>query len=69
MLSVNPQTIEDYLYQLSLKPTIGQVLKTKADTQYLRLVDTADGADEAYTLEWAHNTAEVSRLLLGKEQQ
>ena len=69
VLSVNPQTIEDYLYQLSLKPTIGQVLKTKADAQYLRLVDTADGADEAYTLEWAHNTAEVSRLLLGKEQQ
>ena len=64
VLSVTPETIEAYLYQLSLKPTIGQVLQIKAEAQHLRRVDTPDHADETYTLEWAHNTAEVSRLLI-----
>ena len=64
VLSVNPETIEAYLYQLSLKPTIGQVLRIKAEAQHLRQVETPDHADEAYTLEWAHNTAAVAGLLL-----
>ena len=59
VLSVNPETIEAYLYQLSLKPTIGQVLQIKAEVQHLRQVDTAAEADEAYTMEWAHKAAEL----------
>ena len=64
VLSINPETIEAYLYQLSLKPTIGQILQIKAEAQHLRQVEAPDGADEAYTLEWAHNTAVVSGLLV-----
>lgn len=63
VLSINPETIDSYLRQLSQKPTIGQVLLIKAEAQQQKRVDSLSQADEIYTLEWAHNTAAVSRLL------
>ncbi len=59
VLSVNPETIGNYLRQLSQKPTIGQVLQIKAEAQHLRQVDSADEADEVYTMEWAHRAGEL----------
>lgn len=64
VLSINPQTIEGYLQKLRAKPTIGQVLQIKAEAQHLTQVSSPDEADEVYTLQWAQNTAQVSRLLL-----
>ena len=65
VLSITPQTIDDYLHRLQAKPTIGQLLDIKAEVQHMQHIDTPDGADEAYTLLWAQNSAEVARLLMG----
>ena len=62
--SISPQTIDTFLRRLRAKPTIGQVLSIKAEAQHFGLVDSPDQADEAYTLLWAQNSAQVSRLLL-----
>lgn len=64
VLSVDTPTIEAYLKRLKTKPTIGQVLDLKAEAQRLKPVATPDEADEVYTVKWAMNPAEVSRLLL-----
>lgn len=64
VLSVNTQTIGAYLRRLRAKPTIGQVLRLKAEAQHLELTDSPDDADEVYTSQWALDTAAVSRLLL-----
>ena len=64
VLSISPQTVDTFLRRLRAKPTIGQVLSIKAEAQHFGLVDSADQADEAYTLLWAQNSAQVSRLLL-----
>ncbi|MBQ9645973.1 MAG: hypothetical protein IJV24_06435 [Prevotella sp.] len=64
VLSISPQTVDAYLRRLAAKPTIGQVLRLKAEAQHLVAVDTPDAADEAYTLLWAQNPAAVSALLL-----
>lgn len=59
VLSITPQTIDAYLRRLEAKPTIGQLLDIKAEVQHLQRTDTPDKADEAYTLLWAQNSAEV----------
>ena len=64
VLSVSAETVDAYLRRLRAKPTIGQVLRIKAEVQGLTLVDSPDDATEAYTLLWAQNTAAVSRLLM-----
>ncbi len=64
VLSINPQTIEAYLHRLQQKPSIGQMLTLMAQAQHLTIVDLPDQADDAYTLLWAENTAQVARLLL-----
>ena len=63
VLSISPQTVDTYLRRLAAKPTIGQVLRLKAEAQHLEPVDSPAGADEAYTLLWAQNPAAVSALL------
>lgn len=61
--SISMTTVNAYLRRLRAKPTIGQILRIKADVQGLSIVDTPEEADEAYTLLWAQDTAAVNRLL------
>lgn len=63
--TLNIETVQAYLNRLAAKTTIGEVLRMKAEVQQLQMVDKADEADEAYTMEWAKDTAAVSRLLMG----
>jgi hypothetical protein len=64
IMTLNLSTVEGYLRRLASKTKIGEVLSLKAEVQGLKLVENADEADEAYTYEWAKDTAAVSRLLL-----
>lgn len=61
---VDSTSIETLLNKLQSKKTIGELLELKSKAQHIKLVDTADEADESYTYEWALNPAEVSKLLL-----
>ena len=45
------------------KISIGELLELKAKGQNLKLAESAAGAAEAYTYDWALNPAEVNRLL------
>ena len=65
ILSLNMETVMAYLRRLEAKTSIGEVLRMKADVQHLQSVDAPEKANEAYTMEWAKDTAAVSRLLLG----
>lgn len=61
--SAKSQDIEALLIKLERKLKIGELLKMKAESQGLEIVDSAEQADESYTHEWALNPAEVSKLL------
>ena len=50
--------------KLNAKLKIGDLLELKADVQGLEIVSDVENAEEAYTMEWALNTAEVSKLFL-----
>ena len=64
VLNINTDTIGTLLSRLRAKPTIGQLLRMKAEVQQLKLTDRPEEADEQYTYQWALDTAAVSRLLL-----
>ena len=64
VLSVNTQTVAAYLRRLRSKPTIGQLLQMRAEAQRQSLAGTPEEADEAYTYQWALDTARVCNLLL-----
>ena len=57
------KSIEALLRRLEEKISIGELLELKAKGQNLKLAESAVGADEAYTYDWALNPAEVNRLL------
>ena len=57
-------TVEAMINKLDAKLKIGDLLELKADVQELELVSDAELADEAYDMNWALNTAEVSKLFL-----
>lgn len=61
--SMNAEGVEAFLKKLRSKTTIGQLLSTKAQAQNLQIVD-APYADEVYTMEWAMDTAGVTKLLI-----
>lgn len=61
--SLNTDTVQAMLRRLRQKVTIGQLLTLKAEAQSLTMVDSPDLADESYTLEWALDPAQVTRLL------
>lgn len=61
--SAKSQDIEALLLKLQRKLKVGELLKMKAEAQNLKLIDSAEQADESYTYEWALNPAEVSKLL------
>ena len=64
ILTLNLETVQNYLRRLAAKTTVGEVLKKRAEVQHLQLVDSEAEADEKYTMEWAKDTAAVSRLLM-----
>ena len=53
------------LKRLEEKTTVGELLEIRAEAQGATLVGNESDADERYTYQWALNTAEVSKLLLG----
>jgi hypothetical protein len=55
--------VEALLTKLNAKLTIGTLLTIKAEAQNLTLVETSE-ADESYTVQWAINTANVTKLLV-----
>ncbi len=55
--------LEALINNLNSKTTIGRLLTIKAYAQNIELTDTPE-ADEVYTLQWAMNTAAVTKLLI-----
>ena len=60
---VNKKSVELMLEKLSSKLNVGALLELKAAAQGLQRIDTPT-ADENYTMEWARNTAAVTKLLI-----
>lgn len=60
---LNLKGINALLAKLNAKLTIGNLLTLKAEAQNLTLIDT-DIADESYTMQWAMNAANVTKLLV-----
>ena len=53
-----------FFAKLDAKLKIGDLLQLKAEVQELEIVSDPELADEAFDMEWALNTAEVSKLFL-----
>jgi hypothetical protein len=64
MHNLDTRTVEQMLKKLNAKLNIGALLQLKAVAQGLTQVDTAEAAEEVYTVEWARNTAAVTQLLV-----
>jgi len=62
--NLDVRNVESILKKLDAKLTVGALLKIKAEAQNLEILPTAKGADEAYTREWAINSAAVTKLLV-----
>jgi hypothetical protein len=62
--SLDVRNVQALLQKLDSKLNVGALLRLKAEAQNLTIVDTAEQADEAYTVEWARDTAAVTRLLV-----
>ncbi|GGD70020.1 hypothetical protein GCM10011514_37600 [Emticicia aquatilis] len=60
---LNLKGINALLAKLNAKLTIGNLLTLKAEAQNLTLIE-ADNADESYTMQWAINAANVTKLLV-----
>ncbi|MEM7368978.1 MAG: hypothetical protein AAF587_10305 [Bacteroidota bacterium] len=67
--NMSVDTVNAYLEKLEAKPKIGELLQMKADIQGLTVVENPDEADEVYDLQWAMNTAAVSRLFLAEKPE
>ncbi|NSL85393.1 hypothetical protein ECE50_001020 [Chitinophaga sp. Mgbs1] len=61
---LDQNNISALLNKLESKMNIGQLLQLKAAAQQLEIVNDP-GADEAYTAQWAMNTAAVTQLFAG----
>ena len=60
---LDTDSVTAYLKRLRDKVTVGELLALKAEAQSLKPAKSADLADESYTLEWALDPAQVTRLL------
>ena len=65
ILGADASSIEALLKRLEEKTTVGELLEIRAEAQGMTLVSSENDANERYNYQWALNTAEVSRLLLG----
>ncbi len=61
--NMDAKNVEALLAKLKSKTTIGNLLAIKAKAQNIEIVDT-DQADEVYSMQWAMNTAAVTKLLI-----
>lgn len=61
--SAKGSDIEALLGKLQKKLKLGELLKIKAESQQLELVESAELADESYTYAWALDAAAVSKVL------
>ncbi|HVI46439.1 MAG TPA: hypothetical protein VM802_16305 [Chitinophaga sp.] len=61
--SLDMKNVKAILKKLDSKLTIGHLLQQKAEAQQLQVTDQHE-ADEAYTLQWALDTAAVTQLLI-----
>lgn len=61
--NLDVKNVELLLKKLESKLNIGNLLSIKAASQKLTLVDSKE-ADEVYTIEWARDTAAVTKLLV-----
>ena len=62
--NMNSIDVKTLLKKLDAKFKIGTLLELKAEVQGLEIVEDAALADEIYDMNWALNTAEVSKLFL-----
>lgn len=60
---LNAENVAILLAKLKSKTTIGNLLSVKAKAQNIEIIET-EKADETYTLQWATNTAAVTKLLI-----
>ena len=60
---LNIKNMMSLLKILDHKTTVGMLLDMKAEAQQLKKVNNKEDADEAYTKEWACDTAKVNQLL------
>jgi len=63
--NLDKKGIEALLKKLDAKLKIGSLLELKAKAQGLKIVQEASAANEVYDMNWALNTAAVSKLILG----
>lgn len=61
---LNVSNVQALIAKLEVKLTVGKLLELKAKAQGLIAVQSANNAEEAYTREWAMNTAAVTQLLM-----
>lgn len=64
VLSLDFATVDAYVKKLASKVSIGRLLALRAQAQGMTVVETPEGATEAYTAQWALDTAAVAALLL-----
>lgn len=61
--NMDAKNVEALIAKLKSKTTIGNLLEIKAQAQNIEIVET-ENADESYTMQWAMNTAIVTKLLI-----
>lgn len=61
--NMSVKNVEALIAKLKSKTTIGNLLTIKAQAQNIKIIDT-ESADETYTMQWAMNTAAVTKLLV-----
>lgn len=61
--SLDAEGVEALLAKLNSKITIGNLLTIKANAQDIEVIENEE-ADEVYTMQWAMNTAGVTKLLI-----
>ena len=62
--NMSQAALEALISKLNNKIKIGELLELKAEAQDLSLMESKENADEVYDMEWATNTARVSKLLM-----
>ena len=61
--NMDAKNVEALIAKLKSKTTIGNLLAIKAQAQNIKIVDT-ESDDETYSMQWAMNTAAVTKLLI-----
>lgn len=62
--NMDAKAVERLLAKLNSKTTIGNLLTTKASAQGIEIIEHQAEADEVYDLNWARNTAAVTKMFV-----